>query len=147
MQKQIPALPAGYSEEDLDRLCFHDCHVKAISWQASKYEIVLHIDYIVEWIQPESPGAVFRFWICPAEIRFQNVDGARLQMDWKGGLPKCIIDGIIRGESRRAPTGVEESFWDIEFIEPAGSMSLWATGWKLVFTGSPVLSHSQTLEH
>jgi hypothetical protein len=68
---------ATWTDIDFAVMGWHDCHVWAIS--VTEYDddtlpptrLLLDLDYIVRWVEPESPERHFTFWITPATLVFE----------------------------------------------------------------------------
>lgn len=142
----IPTVRDCYSEADFERLGFHDCRIWAIRWSPQDFSIALDLDYIVEWVEPTQEASNYAFWICPAELRFANVDGVDVALQWSGLPLECHIAELHRRESRQTPNGTLQWLWELELSAPGGSISLWATGFHLKMLAKPVLSNVQCLK-
>jgi hypothetical protein len=140
-----PTVKDRYDESDFEMLGFHDCHIWAIKWNRVGYDIVFDIDYIVKWIEPTKDNKTFRFWICPAELRFVNADDVNITLCWKDMPLRCCIEDLYRGESRTTPNGTIQLRWQLELSEPVGNISFWATGFELKMLATPELSDMQYL--
>jgi hypothetical protein len=85
----LPHDPSGLSkatwtDADFPAMGWHDCRVHAVS--IGEYEddtlpparLLLDLDYIVRWVEPERSKRPFTFWIAPATLVFElawNVTG------------------------------------------------------------------------
>jgi hypothetical protein len=142
---KVPEISDHYTEADFDLLGFHDCRVSGIKWDDERFTVGFALDYIFEWVQPSAGEQSYRFWICPAELWFENVDDVKVVLDWAGQLMECRLEGLHRKESRRTPNGQVQSRWEFEFTAPKGDVSLWATGFELRILGPPALCNVQRL--
>ena len=129
-----------YSESDFDSLNFHDCSILGMRWRDSAFEFVLDLQYIAKWIEPSDPTKNYRFWLCPAEMSFKNVDSADITLRWEGLPLRCSIDELGRLSKRQTPNGTVEWQWELQLAEPDGQISLWATSFELKILGPAVLS-------
>lgn len=58
-------------------------------------ELLLDLDHIVHWVEPEQPVKHYTFWVAPATLVFRDVTwGVRGEIEAQGNLE---LDGIIRG--------------------------------------------------
>ena len=76
-----------YTEADFDRLSWHDCHIWGIELRAGDpddgdwtSDLVLDIDFIVEWICGTGGGGRFR--VAPATLVFHGVTDPKIAIDW-----------------------------------------------------------------
>ena len=111
----------------------------------SDFTFCLDLDYIVKWVQPAGSGEYYSFWICPAQLSFKNIEDVLVNLDWTGLAPDCQIQDIRRHSTRTTPNGNVQWFWEVELLEPSGSISLWATGFELSMTGPSTLSKAQRM--
>ena len=75
-----------YTEADFDRLSWHDCHIWGIELRAGDpddgdwtSDLVLDIDFIVEWICGTGGGGQFR--VAPATLVFHGVTDPKIDID------------------------------------------------------------------
>jgi hypothetical protein len=66
---------AVWTAADFDRMDWHDARVHAITFHEVEQdaELLLDLDYIVRWIDPEPPAEYFSFLVAPATLVFENV--------------------------------------------------------------------------
>jgi hypothetical protein len=76
-----------YTEADFGRLSWHDCHIWGIELRADDpddgdwtSDLVLDIDFIVEWICGTGGGGQFR--VAPATLVFHGVTDPKIDIDW-----------------------------------------------------------------
>lgn len=74
-----------WTEADFDRMGWHDASVYA--WRLAGQELLLDIDYIFQWNQPEVEGTSFTFWVAPATLAFQQVQHVEFDFDFIGTDP------------------------------------------------------------
>jgi hypothetical protein len=141
-----PIVKDCYDQNDFEKLGFHDCHITAVRWNAECYTMAFDLDYIVQWVKPSEDDRSYRFWICPAELQFKNVDDVEMILRWKAVPLDCCMDELHRTGSRTTPNGTLQWQWALELSEPDGCVSLWATGFDLRILEKPILSNSQQLE-
>jgi hypothetical protein len=126
-----------YSEKDFEELSFHDCYLYGIKWSYTHFALDLDIDYILEWITPSEGESYYSFVVCPASLRFNNIDETRIDLDWKKDALYAQMEEITRCDARRTPNGCIEWLWEINFSSLEGRISGWATGFELLLVGSP----------
>ena len=96
-----------WTENDFDSLGWHDIHVHGFQIIEGEHgdeyhadgELWFDLDYILEWMHPDSEGGAFRFRIAPASLRFRDVSSLRLALDYEtptAAMGPFSIDGIER---------------------------------------------------
>src|SRR6267378_4360789 len=95
-----------HTETDFDRLSWHDCHLWAIRFDVGDpdeddctSDLVLDLDFIVEWLRPSADRFAFR--VAPATLIFQGVTDPHVEINWtktgfQGALHPVSIGGISR---------------------------------------------------
>lgn len=95
-----------YTQDAFDRLSWHDCHVWRLELRSGDPErqdwtadLVLDLDYIVEWIC-QTDGTC-RFRVAPATLAFHQAGDLRIGIDWRlpgqpAWLHELSIDSIVR---------------------------------------------------
>ncbi|MGW0214749.1 hypothetical protein ACWDXH_10170 [Micromonospora chokoriensis] len=75
---------ATWTDADFASMGWHDCRIHALSIgdgtdnELPPARLLLDLDYIVRWVQPEGEDQRFTFWIAPATLVFDgawNIDG------------------------------------------------------------------------
>ena len=62
-----------WTEEDFERMGWHDSRIYALAFSPETFELLLDIDYIFQWINPEPGETFYKFWVAPATLIFENV--------------------------------------------------------------------------
>ncbi len=52
-----------WAEADFARMGWHDSQIHAFPFSPETFELLLGIDYILEWLQPDSGETYFKFWV------------------------------------------------------------------------------------
>jgi len=143
--KSPTPLKASYNQDDFSNLGFHDCPITGVKWNPRAFSITLTLEYIVEWVAPTETAGCFRFWICPAELEFENVGDVSLDLGWESAVMECRIQDLYRRGERRTPNGGVQTQWDFELSTPSGRITIWAAAWILRIVGPPVLTKTQSL--
>ena len=141
-----PDFKTNYSSEEFDGLGFHDCHISSIRWEPRDFTVTFLLDYILEWVRPESGDGNFRFWVSPARLCFADVDDLAIELSWRKSAPECHVRELHRRDSRTTPNGSTQWLWEIETSVPSGRIGMWATGFELELLKPPTLSETQRLE-
>lgn len=135
-----------WTEDDFERMGWHDCRIHALAFSPETFELLLDLDYLLEWIRPSPPERYFRFWTAPATLVFENVYEIEFDIGSSGTLE---MDGIKREDARRPHNadfiGREtEWLWSIDCQE--GQIRLRSVGFKQYIRSAPRFGRSQRLE-
>jgi hypothetical protein len=142
--------PTGpWSSADFPEMSWHDVHVYAFSLEGfdpdrGHADLLLDIDYITNWSQE---GAAFVFTVCRAELRFQQVFGLKLALDYAtpsaGMCPFSLSE--IRREEIAYPTGHTSFKWRLEVNWPDGLIEFEAPSFTQRLVGEPRQQRQQWL--
>lgn len=147
-----------YTEEDFERLSWHDCTLWGLAFRAGDpdegdwtNDLVLDIDFIVEWICGAQGGGQFR--VAPATLAFHGVSDPRIGIDWgdsglQAALHPASIDGVDRERVTEQKVFLDRPYyrWRIRLNAPkAGEIEFGAVGFTLTLLAEPVLTDSQGL--
>jgi hypothetical protein len=116
----VPHFPSGLSkatwtDADFADMGWHDSRVHAVSITEAVHEtltqlrVVLDLDYIVRWVEPERRPRYFTFWVAPATLLFERAWGI------DGNLGP-LDDGLEVAEIHRLgpPDDEADPLWHIE---------------------------------
>lgn len=148
-----------YTEADFDEICWHDCHLHGIDLRTGDADandwtsdLVLDIDFIVEWICKVG-GGVAQFRVAPAALVFHGVTDLRIAVDWgDSGCRAVLHPASIKGIDRE-PVVEQKAYldrpyyrWRIAFDWPeGGEITFGAAGFTQALRAEPVLSETQSL--
>jgi hypothetical protein len=138
-----------WSTEDFEHMSWHDVHVHgfrfaAFDSQEGSADLVLDIDYILEW---KPSGSGFQFTVCQALLRFHDVFDFRMNLDYKSpsaGMCPFSIGGIER-EAIEAITGYKSFRWVLPINWPHGHLEFQAPSFTQSLLGSPRVQSGQFL--
>ena len=128
-------------------MSWHDNHVHALRFvetQDGEGDLLLDLDFIVEWINAHEQG--FKFRILPVTLTFHSVMFLRLALDYAtptAAFTPFMIHGIDRRFEQR--THYVAQRWHIPISWPRGEMSFEARGFTQQGVGEPILSEGQCL--
>ena len=129
--------PRRWSEDDFNSMSWHDCHVHGFRVAEGEHgagELALDLDYILEW-KPEQDK--FSFLLVPATLRFHNVFGLRVTLDWAtptAGFGPFSLSGIERKMEVREH--YIATLWNLPVNWPSGAIEFEATGHTQVALGA-----------
>lgn len=138
-----------WTESDFDSLGWHDIHVHGFYVTEGLHgtgQLILDLDYILEWVHPDTEGGCFRFRIAPASLIFRDVFGLRVTLDYANSTAAgpFSIDGIERESLDHDNRG--QSFrWSIAVNWPDGNIEFESPGFTQTLTGPIIETDSQTL--
>ncbi len=127
-----------WTEEDFDRMGWHDCHIHAIAFSPETSELLLDLDYILEWMQPESQGESFKFLTAAATLVFENVYD--LEFDIASYFSGLEIDRIGREEPvepRNAKYIQKQTEWKWTIECQEGEITLRSVGFRQYVRTAP----------
>ena len=135
--------------EDFDSLSWHDVHIHGFRLDTFKDEngsadLVFDIDYILKW---EKSGDGVLFTVCQADLRFHEVFGLKLNLDYAtptAGMCPFSIAGVER-EVVTFPTGYQTYRWRLPINWPTGQFEFQAPGFIQTLTGVPHVQAHQAL--
>jgi hypothetical protein len=136
---------AVWTDDDFDRMGWHDARVWALAFLAETYEFVLDLDYIVEWVAPPPGEEYYEFWVVPATLVFENVTGLEIELE---PFSDVSLDTITRSESG-VPLNAKfigkgtDWLYDLDFH--VGGIRLRSAGYKQYLRGPAVRSRTQYL--
>jgi hypothetical protein len=148
-------LAITHTEADFDRLSWHDCHIYALAFRVGDVDaadwtsdLVLDIDFIVEWLCGVDSRAQFR--VAPATLTFHGVTDLKIAIDWgnsgfQNALREVSIDGIQRQVIQGQTVYLDRAYyaWCIQMNWPAGEIRFGAVGFTQTLRAEPVLTHTQ----
>jgi hypothetical protein len=147
-----------YTDADFEHLSWHDCHLYAFDLRTGDAEqkdwtsdLVLDIDFIVEWICGVGGGAQFR--VAPATLVFHGVTDLRIRLDWgdsgfRAALNPASIERIDRERVLEQKVFLDRAYyrWDVRLNwPPGGAITFGAVAFTQALRAEPVLSNSQHL--
>lgn len=135
-----------WNESDFEKMGWHDCKIYALAFKDEDFELMLDIDYILKWVNPEGSKTHFKFWVAPATLVFRNVWD--LKIDLESSLNLEIQD--LHRENPRSPKNVnhveESTEYDWKIETHNGEITFKSVGFKLYLRNDPVLLDTQKIE-
>ncbi len=130
-------MEARHTHADFDRLSWHDCHVWGLSFRVGDpheddwtSDLVLDIDFIVEWICGIKDEA--RFKVAPAMLAFHGVTDSRMTIDWgSAGFQMALHPLSIDRIERQAVVG-QKVYLDRPYFSWRIRLN-WPTGGEIAF--------------
>ncbi len=125
-----------WTDADFDQMGWHDVTIHAIAFSTETNELLLDIDYLFAWVDPEEPDPHYTFWMAPCTLVFANVHSFKADIDWGLGLE---ISDVIRedaGRPQNADYIQKEKEWKWVFDCQEGAFSFHSVGY-VQFTRRP----------
>ena len=136
----------GWTDADFDRLSWHDCHVHAVRVVAGEYgagELEFDLDFIADWRCDEQGAS---FVLLPSLLRFREVTGLRMTLDWLAATAALGPFSLNRIERRVEPRErYVATLWRLVVNWPAGDIEFEAAGFTQQPWGRAVVSRQQVL--
>ena len=135
-----------WTQEQFDEMSWHDNYVHAMRIVEGEHgagDLVLDLDYIREWIRCADG---FQFRILPVSLRFIEVTGLRISLDYASpgaAMGPFSIYGIERRTEARERYVAQ--VWKIVVGWPEGEISFEAQGFEQLGHGPEVLVPRQCL--
>jgi len=134
-----------WTDADFERMGWHDARIHALAWCQESGELLLDLDYIVEWPAQCGPDGDFEFWTVPATLVFEFV--TELRVDLRPWPAFDVIDLQRSAEPvEHGPLGSSNEqtwLWTISCHE--GAILLRGTGFRQYARRAPVLNTMQSL--
>lgn len=136
-----------WTDSDFAELSWHDNHIHGLRMVEGEYgagELVLDIDFILDWLPPQND--VYQFRIAPADLTFHDVINLKVELDYatiSAAMGAFSIDGIKRRSERRERYAAQ--LWTIDVNFPDGQLSFEASGFTQVLRGNTVTVDRQVL--
>ena len=70
-----------WTEEDFERMGWHDAQVHAFAFLPESWELLLDLDYILKWVAPSEGESHYSFWSAPATLIFENVADLKIELE------------------------------------------------------------------
>lgn len=142
--------PLGpWTTADFDHLSWHDVHIHGFKFEnfddvTGSSDLIFDIDFILNW---QKSGDAFDFTVCQAILRFHQVFGFRITLDYKAagaGMCPFSLDGIER-EVVDLVTGHQYSRWNLPITWPKGEIRFDSPGFTQSLIGTPHVQSQQFL--
>ena len=143
----VVALP-----EQFEDYCWHDNAIHGFHIvegdDGCSGDLVLDIDFILEWLQPEGDDNAFGFKVAPANLTFHEVTDLVVSVDYAASTaafqPMTIHE--IHREVVTYPNGHSSFNWKVEINWPRNSfISFRSSGFTQVLRAEPIVSGAQYL--
>jgi hypothetical protein len=118
-----------FSEEDFEKLSWHDNFIHAMSFDPDEHLFYLDIDYLAEWNSPNDAGH-FSFTIAPSTLIYTDVYDLKIDVE-----VSSIVTFDIRNVSRepyKTKYSADQVFYKyIIELDYIGKITFLSSGFKL----------------
>ena len=129
-----------WDDNDFAAMGWHDATVWSMLPNPDRFEFLLDLDYIFEWVREGERG--LKFWVSPATMVFESAHG--LEIDIESSHGGIQIDALYREEPEVTPNGkFTQHTYRFECHE--GGFSVKAIGFRMFVRRAPVLLEDQRL--
>ncbi len=132
-----------WTENDFDQMGWHDVHIHALAFATDGYELLLDVDYMFAWVDPEPPVIYYSFWMSPCTLIFRNVHSFSATIEWGLGLEISQVSREEAGRPKNAEHIHEDKEWKWIFECQEGSFSFFSTGYSQVTRRRPIKATAQ----
>jgi hypothetical protein len=147
-----------FTESDFDRLSWHDCHIWAVELRVGDpdnedwtSDLVLDIDFIVEWLCGVGGGGQFR--VAPATLVFHGVTDPKIDIDWGHSGFQTALHPVSIGQLERQRIQDQKVYLDRPYYSwkiclnwpDRGLITFGAVGFTQTLRAEPILSENQRL--
>jgi hypothetical protein len=135
-----------WKTEDFEDMSWHDAHVHGFrivqnEGDDGSAELILDIDYIVEWLRGETHCS---FVVAQATLQFHRVSGLKLSLDYvTPGAGMCAFS--IAGIKRQPVTAYSSYKWSMVINWPSGKLEFDSPGFTQRTTGPSITQSGQSL--
>lgn len=132
-----------WSDLDFDRMGWHDVHIHAIAFSTGTQELLMDIDYMFAWVDPEPPDQHYTFWMAPCTLIFSNVHDFSASIEWGLGLEILDVTREDKGRPQNADHIRKDREWRWEFDCQEGTFSFHSDGFVQIARHRPKRAKAQ----
>lgn len=134
-----------WTTNDFERMCWHDCKIYAIAFDKINFKLLIDIDYIFKWVDPEE-DKYFRFWISPATLIFENVYDINIEFSYNMETTIDNVERINPSRPKNADYIKKDTEWEWIIDGHDGDICFKSVGYTLYIRKMPVYKKNQYLE-
>ena len=135
-----------WSDEDFEKMGWHDCKIHAVAFDEFNYKLLLDIDYIFKWAGPEEDG-YYRFWISPATLIFENVYDLDLDLGCRLGMIIENLERINPSKPKNSDYIRKDIEWKWIFQTANGQISFKSVGYNQYIRKAPIYKKNQEIQY
>jgi hypothetical protein len=134
MESQYALEKWEWTQEDFEKMGWHDCAIYALRFDDNVY---LDIDYILKW-NHNGDGNPFTFWIAPATLVFENPYYLKIDIELN------FVNGVEIADVSKVENEKGDTIWNIETQE--GAIVIGAETYKQVIRREPSFQFNQAIK-
>lgn len=135
-----------WTDEDFERMGWHDVNIHAIAFRPDTYELLMDIDYMFAWVDPEKDEKYYTFWMAPSTLVFSNVHSFTAEIEWGLGLEISHVERHKVGIPKNAEFIGKDEEWKWIFECQEGTFSFISVGYNQFTRSKPVRAKSQSFD-
>ena len=132
-----------WTESDFKVMGWHDSIVWGLLSNQEKFEYLIDLDYIFNWVHPKEGEKQFKFWVAPVTMVFENVYDIKINIESQQGEIE-VSDLHMENPCKTKNGKYTEYIFSFECQE--GEISLSSTGFKMYVRRKPIFQQHQSLE-
>ena len=133
-----------FSTKDFAEINWHDCKSHGLAFDEVEFKFYLHVDLILEWIEPLSNEDGYKFKVVPATLIFRNVWNLVFNIDTNLALD---IDSVSM-QNPHCPKNKDyvqdENEYDWNIVLQQGEISFNSIGFEIYIRKSPEIRDEQS---
>ncbi len=134
----------SWIDQDFDVMPWHDCTIYAYWSDNINVDLLMDMDYICAWVQPDGAHHPLSFYVAPATLAFHGVTDIRFSLESVANPFK--LNDVRREDCRPIPNSPFETWqWTMEGHH--GMLTMRAVGYTLYFRQQPTLMQVQSLSY
>lgn len=135
-----------WTTEDFGQMGWRDVALHGVGFSPYEDKFALDIDYIFEWIEPNSKRSHYDFYVAPATLIFENIH--KFEFEMGDAIRTLQIKSIERKDPQRPPNADyidEDTEWEWTIDFEAGSLLFRSVGYKQYIRKEPVRMDRPTI--
>ncbi|NUZ12866.1 hypothetical protein HUZ36_19000 [Pseudoalteromonas sp. McH1-7] len=131
-----------WTESDFKVMGWHDSQIYSFYANDETFEWYVDLDYIFKWVNPESEGDSYQFYVAPVTMVFENSHSVKIDIKSEQGLIE--IADLHMENPKLTPNG-KFTQHEFRFECQEGEIVVTATGFKMYVRMPPKLTKYQCL--
>lgn len=133
-----------WTEDDFEQMGWHDASVHAMAFSTDTFELLLDIDYIYAWVDPQPPEEHFTFWVSPCTLVFSNVYDFSAAIELSQGFEISDLSRIDETRPKNSDHIKREKEWKWIFDCHQGEFSFRSVGFQQITRKKPIRIKAQS---
>ena len=125
-----------WDDTDFDVMGWHDATIWSMCADTERFEYLVDLDYIFNWVDPGPDETYYKFWVSPVTMVFENASNVRIDLESQQG--SIEIADLHREMLGPSPNGKYIQY-NFRFECQEGAVSLQGTGYRMHVRRPPSL--------